>query len=150
MPGTASKATNGKQDTPLADNEPKGDPIPDDAKKVTVDLASFKDFDWGKSVSAPVKTAKLTAKTPELTEKDIPETIRGWVEDALKSDEYMQQTVPDEKTRAALVQFIRAYCYNRSAGRLSARITVNDEGVVRYSVSEFKERKSSVASDAKK
>lgn len=131
--GTASKATNGKQNTPLADNEKKTG-LP------TVDLAALAGkIDWSK-LPEPKRVAK-GEPVQKVNEDQIPEAIRNMVEECFKSNEYFEVPIEDETVRAAYVQFVRTYCYVRKAGRLSSRVTIMEDGkTVRYSVGEFKER----------
>ena len=142
-----AQATNGKQDTPLADNEPAKPGLP------RVDLAALAGkIDWDK-LPEPKTVAKTPKDLPKVAEEDIPAPIKVLVESALRAEEYMDIVLEDETVRAAFVQFVRTYCYVRSEpfgdefkenakGRLSSRVTIQKDGkTVRYSVSPFKERK---------
>ena len=153
MPTATEKATNGKQNTPLADNEKKKPGLP------SVDLTALAGkIDWDKLPEAR-KVPKSEKDRPKVSEDQVPQKIRDMVEEVLKSEEYGEVPIEDETVRAAFVQFVRAYCYLRTlpeldkennptgkrvASRLTSRVTILDDGkTVRYSVSPFKERKSS-------
>lgn len=121
------------KETPLTDKEKKPSAI--------VDMTEGVSFDWNK-LPAPTSQPKAQKDDPSRgkTEEDIPERIRHMVEQALQADEYYVIDLPDEKVRAAFVQYVRVYCYVRKAGRLTARVVIEDESKVRYSVTTFKER----------
>jgi hypothetical protein len=116
--------------TPLTDPE-RVDPIP------TPNLSAFYDgsFDW-ESIGSPTMLPK--GAPTRVTEAEIPARIVALVEEALRAEEYVVLKIDDQATRSAFVQFVRTYCFVRSAGRLSSRITTMADGVsIKYSVSVY-------------
>lgn len=138
MPATktvdVAKATGGKQTVPLADNAPKADPIKNNGRAAALAL----EYSWDELPEAAPTTSFTSTG---ITEDQIPAPIRERVEKALQTNEYYAQVIPDEKARAAFVQFVRDYCAVRKEGRLTARVTIVDDKEVRYSVAPFKDRK---------